>query len=157
MIGLIRRLLGNSEQETTEEDKPGRTFKRILTTEYFGLQDPGATQEAIAEAKADKLNKVKEHDLEPKFVRYALKERDGKKEVIAAHVVFQNELYDKKWHMVHVTEVSFVVPKEEFEEFETMFGVSLQDDFRDLTEYDESKKYRGKERRRRTRPSVLEV
>jgi hypothetical protein len=58
--------------------------------------------------------------------------------------------------MVHVTEVSFIVPKEEFEEFENMAGVTLEKDFRDLTEYDGKKLYEGKERRKKPRPSPLE-
>ena len=157
MIGFFKRLFGKKADEVPEEDKPGRTFKRILTTEHFGLQDPEADPDAIQAAKEDKREKITSLSLSPKFVRYALKKRGDTQEVTAAHVVFQKEEYDQKWHMVHVTEVSFVVPKDEFSEFETMLQVSLKEDFRDLTAYDGAKPYEGKERRKQARPSVFDA
>jgi hypothetical protein len=157
MIRLLKKLLVRTETKR-EEDLPGRTFKRILTGEYFGLQDTNASKEAIEAAKKDKIDKIKSLHLSPKFIRYISKKsfvNNHTPEVKAAHVVFQNEIYDEKWHMVHVTEVSFIVPKEEFSEFEEMAGVTLSKDFRDLTEYPGKPKYQGVERRRVSRPAAF--
>jgi len=156
--GWLKRLFIR-EEKRSEEEKPGRTFKRVLTGDYFGLQNPEASAEEIAAAKREKIEEIQKRGLKPVFLRYALKKQmlsESEPQVQAAHVAFQNEVLDEKWNMVHVTEVSFIVPREEFEEFEAMAGVSLKKDFRDLTEYDGTKHYEGKERRKRPRPSPLE-
>ncbi len=158
MIAWLKRLFGK-EEKAKEEEKPGRTFKRVLTGDYFGLQNPEASSEEIAVAKQEKIDTIRTLGLKPVFLRYALKKQmlsDGIPKITAAHVAFQGEILDEKWNMVHVTEVSFIVPKEEFEEFEKMAEVSLEKDFRDLTEYDGKKLYEGKERRKKPRSSPLE-
>jgi len=157
MIRLFKKLFGVEEKCEEAEDAPGRTFKRILTGDYFGLRNPDADAETIRIAKQDKIDQIRELGLVPKFLRYARKRRvdgQGETEITAAHVVFQKEEYDEKLNMVHVTEISFIVPKEEFEEFERMAGVSLESDFRNL--YEDEGLYKGKERRRTPRPSPLE-
>jgi len=157
MIHLLKKLFKKEKKDKVEEDPPGRTFKRILTGDYFSLQDLDAPSDQIHAAKQDKIDKINELALSPKFIRYSFQRRYGDDEPLieAAHVVFQKEVLDEKWHMVHVTEVSFIVRKEEFEEFEKMANVSLKTDFRDLTEYSQEHAYKGKERRRERRPSVF--
>jgi hypothetical protein len=157
MMTLLKKLFGRKEEKKEEEEAPGRTFKRILTGDYFGLRNPDATAEMVQVAKQDKIDQIRELGLTPKFLRYARKKTlESPDEIVitAAHVVFQKEEYDDKLHMIHVTEISFLVPKEEFEEFERMAGVSLKDDFRDL--YEAEQAYKGKERRKKPRSSPLE-
>ena len=95
------------------------------------------------------------------FIRYSYKnentykrETDTKNnnlEISSVHVVFQKEVLAEKWNMIHITELSFVVNYVDFEEFEKMSGVSLNNDFRDLTSEDKSTPYKGKERRKEKR------
>jgi hypothetical protein len=66
---------------------------------------------------------------------------------VSVHVAFQKEVFAEKWNMVHVTEISFSVLYSDFEEFEQMAGVSLRNDFRDLT----STTFNGEERRKEKR------
>ena len=65
--------------------------------------------------------------------------------------VIKKEVLAKKWNMVHVTEISFIVHYLDFEEFEKMSGVNLNDDFRDLTSETKNTSYKGKERRKEKR------
>ncbi len=58
--------------------------------------------------------------------------------------------------MTHITEISFIVNRFDFNEFEKMSGVSLSDDFRDLSSNENSTVYNGKERRKKTR-DIIEV
>jgi hypothetical protein len=158
MIAWLKRLFTDQEAER-EAEKPGRTFKRLLTGDYFGLQNPEAAEEEKSAAKEEKIRKIRSLELKPVFLRYALKKTslsDTEPRIVAAHVAFQSEVLDEKWNMVHVTEISFIVPKEEFAEFEAMAGVSLQEDFRDLTEYHGTKRYVGKERRQKPRSSPFD-
>ena len=157
MFGSLKKLFGIKEKHEEEKEKPGRTFRRVLTGDYFGLRNPDATPEAVQAAKQDKVDQIAALGLKPKFLRYARKrtvENPEEEVVTAVHVVFQKEEYDEKLHMVHVTEISFIVPKEEFEEFEQMAGVSLKDDFRDL--YEAEQAYKGEERRKKPRSSPFE-
>lgn len=91
------------------------------------------------------------------FIRYSYKNKietrteDNNSEISSAHVVFQKEVLAEKWNMIHVTELSFVINYIDFEEFEKMSGVSLNNDFRDLTFEDKSTPYKGKERRKEKR------
>jgi len=155
MLGLLKKLFGISRKQVEDEEVPGRTFKRILTGDYFGLRNPDVTAEMMQQAKQEKINKIKTLGLEPMYLRYTNKKdlQTGRSDIGAAHVVFQKEEFDRKLNMVHVTEISFIVFKDEFEEFERMAGVSLKRDFRDLSEADVS--YQGKERRRAPRPLPL--
>jgi hypothetical protein len=157
MIQLLKKIFGFKEESKNEEEAPGRTFRRILTGDYFGLRNPDATPEMVQQAKQEKIEQIRELGLKPMFLRYARKKtQDGETEEIeAAHVVFQKEEYDEKLHMIHVTEISFIVSKEEFDEFEKMAEVSLSEDFRDL--YHADKAYKGEERRKSPRPSPLEL
>jgi hypothetical protein len=156
MIALFKKFFDRKEEKKEEGEAPGRTFRRILTGDYFGLRNPDATAEMIASAKQEKIDQIRELGLTPKFLRYVQKktlESPDETVISAAHVVFQKEEYDEKLHMIHVTEISFLVSKEEFVEFEQMAGVSLEKDFRNLYETDTS--YQGKDRRKAPRPSPL--
>jgi len=154
-MNIIDRIFGKKEKSMSEN--PGRTFTRIMTGDYFGLRSEDASTEASQQAKAEKIEQIKVLGMTPKFVRFRCKEgketqQDDK--ITAGHVTFQKEEYDPKLNKVHVTEISFIVPKEEFEEFETMAGVSLKEDFKNLYENDST--YNGKERRKTPRPSPFE-
>jgi len=91
------------------------------------------------------------------FIRYSYKNKieahtgDNSLEISSVHVVFQKEVLAEKWNMTHVTEISFIVNYADFEEFEKMSGVSLKNDFRDLTSYKNNTPYEGKERRKEKR------
>ena len=146
MIEIIKKILGLNPQEEKREDPPGRTFKKIVTGEYFSCEKENVDTEFILKMKKDKVEQIKSLELLPKFVRfeYAKKSADDlPKEIELAHVVFQKEVFAEKWNMVHVTEMTFSIRAENIGEFEEMAGVSLNNDFKDLTEVD----YRGEERR----------
>ncbi len=153
MIEMLKNLFGK-KQEAYVPDPPGRTFNRVLTGRYFGCEDVNADAAAIAEAKREKIDQIKEHELDPMFVRFTYKntntdENEEESHPISAHVAFQKEVFAEKWNMVHVTEISFTVYYADFEEFEKMAGVSLTKDFRNLT----STKFAGKDRRKEKRVS----
>ena len=103
----------------------------------------------IAESKQRKIDQIAELELIPMFIRYSYENTNGK--ISSVHVVFQKEVLAEKWNMVHVTEISFIVNSTDFDEFEQMSGLSLNNDFRDLTSKDKSTPYRGKERRKEKR------
>ncbi|MDM5271573.1 hypothetical protein PGH07_05250 [Sulfurovum sp. zt1-1] len=149
MIGLIKKLFGKIEEKEFIPDPPGRTFKRVPTSKYFEGEYPPEELENIAKAKQNKIDQIKALELAPKFLRYTFKHNNNE-EITAAYVVFQKEIFDEKWNMVHVTEVSFCVQSTDFEEFENMSGISLQNDFRDLSQIN-NKTYNGEERRREER------
>jgi len=142
MIKKIKNLFGTQKEEVVS-DPPGRTFKKVLTGEYFdgGKKDADAT----ARSKQDKIDQIDTLELLPKFVRFSYE----KEELVSAHVAFQKEVFARKWNMIHVTEISFTVKASDFEEFEKMADVSLKNDFKDLTEV----QYNGKERRKGQRTS----
>ena len=152
MIDMLKNLFGKKPEEYIP-DPPGRTFNRVLTGRYFGCEDVNADEESIAIAKQEKIDQIQELALTPKFIRYTYKNTTYDEKVkeerrpVSAHVAFQKEVFAQKWNMVHVTEISFTVYSEEFEEFEKMAGVSLSKDFRDLTET----KFTGKDRRKKKR------
>ncbi len=158
MFGLLKRIFGKKEENQSEEEAPGRTFRRILTGDYFGLRNPDAGEEAVQKAKEEKIRQIEELGLKPIYLRYRLGKGPGetpqKEDIEAAYVAFQKEEYDPKLNMVHVTEISFIVSKDEFTEFEAMAGVSLENDFRNL--YDNGKPYEGVDRRRKPRKSPFE-
>ena len=151
MIKLLKKLLKGKEEHSPAPDPPGRTFKRVLTGRYFGCENKEASAEEIKKAKEGKIAKIGELELKPMFLRYSYKTNgDPSSGISSAHVVFQKEEFAKKWNMVHITEISFIVESPEFQEFEAMAGVSLEKDFRDLTTVTEHT-YTGKERRKRKR------
>ena len=142
MIKKIKSLFGTQKEEVVS-DPPGRTFKKVLTGDYFD----GAKKDAdtIARSKQDKIDQIETLELLPKFLRFTYE----KEEPISVHVAFQKEVFARKWNMIHVTEISFTVKASDIEEFEKMAGVSLKNDFKDLTEVH----YEGKERRKGQRTS----
>jgi hypothetical protein len=150
MIEMLKNLFGKKEEEYIP-DPPGRTFNRVLTGRYFGGEDENADEVTIAKAKLEKINQINEMELTPKFVRFTYKStmetETEERDPISAHVAFQKEVFAKNWNMIHVTELSFTVNYSDFEEFERMAGVSLTEDFRDLS----SITYNGKDRRKEKR------
>jgi len=142
MIKKIKSLFGTQKEEVVS-DPPGRTFKKVLTGDYFDGAKKDA--DAIARSKQDKIDQIETLELLPKFLRFTYK----KEEPISVHVAFQKEVFARKWNMIHVTEISFTVKASDIEEFEKMAGVSLKNDFKDLTEVH----YEGKERRKGQRTS----
>lgn len=152
MIEKLKNLFGRKKEEEYVPDPPGRTFNRVLTGRYFGCEDKNADETSIAKAKQEKIDQINEHELIPMFVRFTYEnskadETEAEKHPISAHVAFQKEVFAENWNMIHVTEISFIVLSEDFDEFEKMAGVSLADDFRDLTHTT----FSGKDRRQKSR------
>ena len=153
MIEMLKNLFSKNKEEEYVPSPPGRTFKRILTGRYFGCEDPNADENKIAEAKQEKIDQIHELELLPMFIRYSYDERNKKgtdseeSHPTSVHVTFQKEVFAEKWNMVHVTEISFTVFYADFDEFEKMSGVSLTDDFRNLS----STTFNGKDRRKEKR------
>ncbi|HHO65286.1 MAG TPA: hypothetical protein ENJ71_02070 [Epsilonproteobacteria bacterium] len=143
MIKKIKKLFGT--QEEVVSDPPGRTFKKVLTGDYFDSGKKDADAATIAKSKQDKIDQIETLELLPKFVRFTYE----KEKLSAAHVAFQKEVFARKWNMIHITEISFTVKASDFDEFEKMAGVSLKNDFKDLTEVH----YNGEERRQSQRTS----
>ncbi len=161
MLEIFKNLFGKKKEEEYVPDPPGRTFKRILTGKYFGCANLNADKISITKAKQRKIDQIAELELIPMFIRYSYKDtykrraRKGEDrsepEVSSVHVVFQKEVFAEKWYMTHVTEISFTVNRFDFEEFEKMSGVSLNDDFRDLSSEGNPAAFKGKERRKEKR------
>ncbi len=163
MLEILKRLFGKKKEKVYVPDPPGRTFNKIITSSYFGCEDINADDSRIAKAKQGKIDQISELELIPMFTRYShrntgtnrrvhqTEENDHHTEVSSVHVVFQKEVTAEKWNMTHVTEISFTVNRSNFDEFEKMSGVSLSDDFRDLTSYEKTTHYNGKERRKNKR------
>lgn len=147
MINIFKKLFGIKEDKEVVVDPPGRTFKRILTGDYFGCEKSETDKHKIAQAKQNKIDQIKEYDLAPMFIRYT----HIQDSITSAHVAFQKEVHAKKWNMTHVTEISFTIYSDEFDEFEQMSGVHLREDFRDLTAYENEDVYKGEERRKEKR------
>jgi len=147
MIKLFKRLLGIKEEREVVADPPGRTFKRILTGEYFGCKKNETDTSKIAQAKQSKIDQIKELELVPMFIRYTYRQES----TFSAHVAFQKEVHAEKWNMTHITEISFTIYSDEFNEFEQMSGIRLNEDFRDLTAYDNVDTFNGAERRKEKR------
>jgi len=136
----------SKNQQNKKMDSPGRTFKRILTGDYFGLKDTLADKTLQTEAKNKKIAQIKSMTLQPKYIRY----NKSNSEIISAHVSFQKEELALKWNMLHITEISFTIYKSDFQEFELMANVKLNRDFRDVTQNDVDG-YSGGERRKQNR------
>jgi len=151
---MIKSLFAKKKKKEYVEDPPGRTFKRIDTGRYFGCERAVTDESRIAKAKQHKIDQIKTLELAPMFVRYSYKKSNTSEEspkIISAHIVFQKEVLAKKWNMIHVTEVSFTVHADEFEEFEKMVSVSISKDFRDLSAKEKKEPYQGEERRKEQR------
>ena len=152
MIEMLKNLFAKNKEEEIIPDPPGRTFKRILTGRHFGCEDVNADEDSIAKAKQEKIDQINELELTPMFLRYTYDDtKKGTSEEennpTSVHVSFQKEVFAEKWNMVHITEISFTVYYADFDEFEKMSGVSLADDFRDLS----STTFNGKDRRKEQR------
>lgn len=153
MIKIFKKLFAKKKEEAYIPNPPGRTFKRVLTGIYFGCEDVNANESAIAEAKQEKIDQINELELMPMFIRYSYEgrnKRDTDTEEnypVSVHVTFQKEVFAEKWNMIHITEISFIVYYSDFSEFEKMSGVSLSDDFRNLT----STTFNGRDRRKEKR------
>jgi len=147
MIAFFKKLF-SSEPEKREPEAPGRTFNKIFTSKYFGSYETSMSPEEIQKAKEDKVAQINSLALVPKFLRYRYEgSSSDRSEISSAEVVFQKEVSFQHGSMIHVTELSFLVKHEDFEQFETMTGVSLEKDFRDLTHH----QYKGEERRKENR------
>ncbi len=161
MIEILKNLFGIKNKKEDLTDPPGRTFKRIETGRYFGCEDINADENNVMKAKRRKIDQIIQFELIPMFIRYSYEDTNKKStqgeenqlalEVSSVHVVFQKEVFAEKWHMVHVTEISFIVNHSDFNEFEKMSGYSLSEDFKDLTSDENSAIYKGKERRKERR------
>lgn len=154
MIKIIKQLFSKIKKAKDSQDSPGRTFKRILTGRYFGCEDISADASKIAQAKQSKIDQIRELELMPMHVRYTYKnskEEEQNKNITSAHVTFQKEVLAKKWNMVHVSEISFTVNYDDFDEFEQMSSTMLNKDFRDLTSNNDTQMYQGGERRKKRR------
>ena len=151
MMNIFKNLFKKKEKKVYIPDPPGRTFKRILTGDYFSNNSPALDEKNAQKSRESKIEQIKVLLLEPKFVRYRYKRSvNMEREIAFIHVVFQKEELAEKWNMVHITEISFIVYPYELDLFEHMAGVSLENDFRDLT-LDENKSYQGNERRKEPR------
>jgi hypothetical protein len=163
MMEMLKSLFGKKKKKVYVPDPPGRTFKRIETGRYFGCEDINADENSVAKAKQRKIEQITELELVPMFIRYSYEDTSKNKqgiqagenlpdpEVSSVHVVFQKEVTAEKWNMTHVTEISFIVNRSDFKEFEKMSGVSLNNDFRDLTSYGNTAPDNEKERRKKKR------
>ena len=166
MLEIFKRLFGKKKEEKYIPDPPGRTFNRVVTGRYFGCEDVNADESRVAQAKQKKIVQIAELGLIPMFTRYSYEdtstnikgtqtgENHPDPKVSSVHVVFQKEVTSEKWNMTHVTEISFIVNRSDFEEFEKMSGVSLSDDFRDLSSNGNSTAYKEKERRKKKRDTL---
>lgn len=163
MIKIFKSLFGKKKEKEYVPDPPGRTFKRIETGKCFGCEDVNADESRIAQSKQRKIDQIAELELIPMFTRYSYedinKNNSGTQaeeyhpdpKVSSVYVVFQKEVFAEKWNMTHITEISFTVNHSDFEEFEKMSGVSLSEDFRDLSSEENSTAFKGKERRKEKR------
>jgi len=144
---MIKKIINlfNTHKEEIVSDPPGRTFKKVLTGEFFSSEKEGVDEAFIEKSKQEKIDKINALELKPKFVRFTYKEGIP----LCSHVAFQKEVFAKKWNMIHVTEISFSIKASDFEAFEKMAKVSLNNDFKDLTDVS----YKGKERRKEQRTS----
>jgi len=149
MLNFFKNIFSKKEEEKVEPDRPGRTFNRIVTSRYFGCEDNNshADTEQIKKIKLNKIHQIRTLDLLPKFIRYTYFKNSEK--IQSAHVVFQKETTSQRGNMIHVSELAFIIREEDFNEFEKMTNLSLEEDFRDLTDF----QYNGKERRKETRES----
>ncbi len=163
MLEIFKNLFGKKKEKEYVPDPPGRSFNRILTGRYFGCEDVNADESHIAEAKQRKIDQITELGLLPMFTRYSYedtgknkRETQGREDhpntkVSSVHVVFQKEVPAEKQNMVHITEISFTVNRSDFDEFEQMSGVSLSDNFKDLSSDENSVAFNGEERRKKKR------
>ena len=151
MLEIFKKLFAKPVEVEQKEDKPGRTFNKILTGKYYGLDDKNADKTLISELKAKKIDQIQELELKPKYLRYNYAKNTEEYKIenaISVKVAFQKERYSQKRQMIHVSEMSFIVKSEDFDEFEQKLGISLKNDFRHL---EDENTFDGKERRKEKR------
>ncbi|HIP28693.1 MAG TPA: hypothetical protein EYG82_05905 [Sulfurovum sp.] len=151
MLEIFKKLFAKPVEVEPEEDKPGRTFNKILTGKYYGLDDNNADKTLISELKDKKIHQIQELELKPKYLRYIYDKNTEDYTVtnaISVQVSFQKERYSQKRQMIHVSEMSFIVKAEDFDEFEKKLDISLQNDFRHL---EPENTFDGTERRKQNR------
>ena len=151
MLEIFKKLFAKPVEVEQKEDKPGRTFNKILTGKYYGLDDKNADKTLISELKAKKIDQIQELELKPKYLRYNYAKNTEEYKIenaISVQVAFQKERYSQKRQMIHVSEMSFIVKAEDFDEFEKKLDISLQNDFRHL---ESENTFDGKERRKEKR------
>jgi len=143
------------KKKVLNDTPPGRTFKRILTGEYFGYKEnTNKNAQDFQIEKQNKIDQIKAHQLTPKYIRYSYQSStNSSKNITQAYVSFQKEVLAKKWNMLHITEISFIIYAYDFQEFEKMAKVSLEKDF--IVLESNSQNYQGKERRRKYRNSLI--
>ena len=150
MLERLKKLFSAPKEEEPKESV-GRTFNRILTSKYFGLENDDADRALALELKKKKVDQIKALGLTPKFARYLYEkelESYTNEQPIALQVSFQKERYSQKRQMLHVSEMAFIVKLENFKEFEKMFNLSIEKDFIHLAP---EGSYQGEERRKTTR------
>ncbi len=150
MIKILKSIFGKSKRENNTTDAPGRTFNKVLTGKYFGCEDVNADATHVAKAKQKKIDQIHELNLQPMYSRYTFEKGEDDfttSQPSFVHVVFQKEVSPEHRNMVHVTEISFIVKYEDFEEFEKMAGVSLFNDFRQLSNEESPETFKGRDRR----------
>jgi hypothetical protein len=152
---IFSMLFKTRHKNISNATPPGRTFKRVLTGEYFGYkQYSDKDPQSCLKEKQNKINKIRELNLTPKYIRYTYqKSSDGSQFIKHAYVSFQKEVLAEKWNMLHVTEISFIVYAYDFQEFEEMANVSLEHDFQILDS--QNQPYKGKERRKKPRKLLM--
>ncbi len=152
MLKIFKELFSRPKEEQQDElQQQGRTFNRILTSKYFGLEDNKADKTLIAELKEKKIQQIKELELKPKFARYIYENEVDDyttEKPIAIQVSFQKERYSRKRQMLHVSEMSFIVKSEDFDEFEKKLDINLVNDFKHLAP---ENTFKGIERRKEQR------
>ena len=152
MIKFLKHLFGGQINEELEEKSTGRTFNKILTGKHFGGEDSETDESQIDKAKQDKVDQIARGGFKPMFLRYDYDDVNSKTpQIYSAYVVFQEERFSKKGQMIHISEISFIVNRVDFEELEERLNINLIDDFRDLTSYKNSLPFTGKERRSKVR------
>jgi len=157
MINILKNLFSKKKNAETISSPSGRIFNRILLGKYFGSDNIYVNKAHIAEEKQKKIDTIKELELVPMFIRYTYEETSKKEfrerkdypilEASSVHVVFQKKISKQQGQMIHITEISFIIHRSDFDEFEKMSNVCLTEDFRDLTSYYQVS-YTGKERRK---------
>ena len=149
MFEIFKNLFGGKKEKEYVPDPPGRTFNRVITGRYFGCEDVNADESSVAEAKQKKIDQITELGLLPMFTRYSYEDtRKNKRETQVKEDHPDIEVSAEKQNMVHVTEISFTVKRSDFDEFEQMSGVSLSDNFKDLSSDENSATNNRKERRK---------
>ena len=96
MINIVKKYFTKTPKEDSKTP-PGRTFKRILTGEYFGLEKNVTDAVRQKEAQERRIEQIKEHNLKPSHLIKYYHHTDIKE----IRVAFQKEVLAEKWNMLH--------------------------------------------------------